>query len=143
MTFIKIATSSLLFVFVSVCQAAQPLKIVIAHKVFSVEIASTPDELTKGLMYRNTMPQNHGMLFVFPDEKPRAFWMKNTLLFLDMVFIDTNSVIVHIEHNAQPCENNPCRNYDSPPARYVLEVNASQSSPAKVGDTITLPQKRY
>ena len=137
MTFIRISIF-LLLAFVSACKTLAP-EVIIANKGFDVEIADTPSKWMEGLMFRKTMPQNHGMLFIFQDEQPRSFWMKNTIIPMDLVFIDSNCVIVNIEMNAQPCQKEPCKNYNSPPAKYVLEVNANQSSPAIVGDTVTLP----
>lgn len=137
MTFIRISIF-LLLAFVSACKTLAP-EVIIANKGFDVEIADTPSKWMEGLMFRKTMPQNHGMLFIFQDEQPRSFWMKNTKIPMDLVFIDSYCVIVSIEMNAQPCNEEPCKNYNSPPAKYVLEVNANQSSPAIVGDIVTLP----
>lgn len=91
----------------------------------TVEIADTTEEQMIGLMYRETLEENHGMLFIFPDEKERVFWMKNTLIPLDMIFIDKNGVIVDIIEDVQPCIADPCERYPSAAlAMYVLEVNA-------------------
>ena len=127
----------LLLAFVYSCQTIAA-EVIIANKRFDVEIADTSSEWMKGLMYRKTMSQNHGMLFIFQDEEPRSFWMKNTKIALDLVFIDSEGVIVYIETNTQPCKKEPCKNYKSPPAKYVLEINANQSSSAVVGDTVTI-----
>lgn len=78
------------------------------------------------------MPANHGMLFVFPDTEPRTFWMKNTLIPLDMLFFDAGHHLVAIQADAQPCKADPCELYPSnAPARYVLELNAGMA--AKIG----------
>jgi uncharacterized membrane protein (UPF0127 family) len=128
----------LLLAFVCGCQTITP-EVIIANKRFDVEIADTPSKWMKGLMYRKTMSQNHGILFIFQDEQPRSVWMKNTKIPLDLIFIDSNCVIVYIEMNTQPCQKEPCKIYNSPPAKYVIEINANQSSPAIVGDTVTIP----
>lgn len=91
--------------------------------VFVVEFARTPKERQKGLMGRESLGDREGLLFVFEDDAPRTFWMKNTLLPLDMIFLDREGVVVHLEENAQPCRKDPCQLYTSPvPARFVLEV---------------------
>ena len=93
-------------------------------------------------MYRESLPEDSGMLFVFGDEAVRSFWMKNTLIPLDMIFIDSNRRIVHIEENTQPCESDPCSIYSSQlPAMYVIEVNAgfSERNGLGAGDSVTLP----
>ncbi|HEX7369196.1 MAG TPA: DUF192 domain-containing protein [Rhodanobacteraceae bacterium] len=99
---------------------------------FSVEIASTPAEEAHGLMDRTSMPADHGMLFVFSDSAPRTFWMKNTLIPLDMLFFNAAHKLVAIQADAQPCKADPCKLYPSnAPARYVLELNAGAA--AKLG----------
>jgi uncharacterized membrane protein (UPF0127 family) len=107
---------------------------------FTVEIADTPAEQEHGLMDRTSMPADHGMLFVFQDDQPRTFWMKNTLIPLDMLFFDANHHLVAVQANAQPCKADPCRLYPSNvPARYVLELNAGTAAKlgAHTGDVIT------
>ncbi|HKT43034.1 MAG TPA: DUF192 domain-containing protein [Rhodanobacteraceae bacterium] len=108
---------------------------------FSVELATTPAEQEHGLMDRTAMPADHGMLFVFPDSQPRTFWMKNTLIPLDMLFFDASHHLVAIQANAQPCKVDPCQLYPSgTPARYVLELNAGTAAKlgARTGDVMTL-----
>ncbi len=87
----------------------------------SVELASRPSEIERGLMYRQSMPEDHGMYFIFPEEGPRIFWMKNTLIPLDMLFIDSNGLVVGIVEEAEPLTLTS-RTVEAP-ARYVLEVN--------------------
>ena len=96
-------------------------------------------------MFRKSLPQNQGMLFIFEDEQPRAFWMKNTLIPLDMIFIDANWRIVKLIKNAEPCKEDPCPTYDSErPAKYVLEVNAGQikEKEVKVGARVQTSLKQ-
>ncbi|RPI79612.1 MAG: DUF192 domain-containing protein [Desulfobacteraceae bacterium] len=93
--------------------------------VFNVEIAQTETERSRGLMYRKALDPQAGMLFVYPDQKFRTFWMKNTLIALDLIFIDTKKRIVHIHPNAIPMDET---NIPSQfPAQYVLEVNAGMA----------------
>lgn len=104
-----------------------------------VEIADTPDKQTLGLMFRNSLEQKTGMLFIFSEPQVLYFWMKNTLIPLDMIFIDENGKIIRIERNAQPCETEPCKTYSSvEPARYVLEINGVESDKlgVKEGDKV-------
>lgn len=96
-----------------------------------VEIARDEHAREQGLMYRTELADNHGMLFSFPDTEPRTFWMKNTLIPLDMIFLDENKKVVSITSYANPCEDASgvtCARYQSGlPAKYVLELKAGQS----------------
>lgn len=92
---------------------------------FKIEIAQTPQALEKGLMDRKSLPSDSGMLFIFPDEQIRTFWMKNTLIPLDMIFMDSKKQIVGIVYNATP-QTLTIRSVNKP-SQYVLEVNAGQA----------------
>ncbi len=86
-----------------------------------VEIAVTPDKRRTGLMYRKKMPRDHGMLFVFTEDTPLVFWMKNTYIPLSIAYIDKNGYINDI-HHMEPL--NATKTYPSKkPSRYALEVN--------------------
>ena len=90
----------------------------------NVQIADDIDEKARGLMFVENLDENEGMLFIFEDESYQTFWMKNTLIPLDMIFIDDGLKIVDIK-NAVPCGQDPCLTYASKkPARYVLEANS-------------------
>ncbi|MFQ5901895.1 MAG: DUF192 domain-containing protein [Thermodesulfobacteriota bacterium] len=90
-----------------------------------VEIADTPKNRGRGLMFRKELGQEEGMFFIFDAEDIRVFWMKNTLIPLDMIFISRDFRIVSFIKGARPCKQTPCMNYRSKgPAMYVLEVNA-------------------
>jgi len=94
------------------------------HRI-QVEIAADDASRAHGLMDRASMPADHGMLFVFPDSQIRTFWMKDTLIPLDMLFFDANRRLVAVQADAEPCKADPCQLYPSnTPARYVLELNA-------------------
>ena len=87
------------------------------------ETASTPKQRYQGLMHRNNLKPNEGMLFYFDFEGNHSFWMKNTFIPLDIIWIDEGKNIVHIEHSAPPCDTEPCITYRSAkPAKYVLEL---------------------
>jgi len=95
---------------------------------FHVQVAD--NELTRatGLMFRTDMPANEGMIFLFDEPQQLTFWMKNTLIPLDMIFIDNDWKVVSIQKSAQPCKADPCVLYPSEvPAKYVLEINAGLS----------------
>tara|TARA_B100001179_G_scaffold224808_1_gene203955 strand:- start:398 stop:868 length:471 start_codon:yes stop_codon:yes gene_type:complete len=93
---------------------------------FTVEIADTEIEREKGLMHRKEMGVENGMLFIFPDEYvERNFWMKNTYIPLDMIFLNDRGVITHIHRNALPLDETVISS--NGPAAGVLEVNAGQS----------------
>ena len=100
------------------------LSSVSGQHVVDVEIADSLDEWVKGLMDRDFLEEDRGMLFVFPDMDERSFWMKNTLIPLDIIFISDRYEIVDIT-TMQPCEADPCPVYTAvQQAKYVLEVNA-------------------
>ena len=107
---------------------------------FSVEIAATSAEQAHGLMDRTSMPADHGMLFVFPIAEPQTFWMKDTLIPLDMLFFDASHRLVTIRADVLPCKADPCPTYASTaPARYVLELKAGTAAKLGLhkGDVIT------
>lgn len=77
---------------------------------FTVELARTPEEQQQGLMFRETLDEEYGMLFIFSVSKLHSFWMKNTLIPLDMVWIDDQLKVVQVV-TAQPCITDPCPIY--------------------------------
>lgn len=103
-----------------------------------LEIADNDYERETGLMYRESMEDDQGMLFIFDKEEPRGFYMKNTNIPLDLIFFNSQNRIVSIEKNARPksLETIPSR----VPAQYVLEVNAGLSEEwnLTVGDSLIL-----
>lgn len=93
------------------------------NKCFIVEIANTDEERQLGLMNRESMASDKWMLFIFEEQKKHIFWMKNTLIPLDMVRIDSKENIVDIQ-TAQPCVSKVCETYVPKwDATYVLEIN--------------------
>lgn len=110
---------------------------------FDVEISKTKEEREKGLMNRKSLKQNKGMLFIFEKPSPVNFWMKNTLIPLDMIFIDENLEIAHIENHAAPCPQNDanCPLYSSVvPIKYVLEIGAdlAKINNIEVGNNVSI-----
>lgn len=114
-------------------QKGEPIRI-------SVEIADTPQKRSFGLMYRRDLPESHGMLFLFPREEPLSFWMKNTPLPLDIIFINAAHTIVSIAHNTTPFSEKPLPS--GSPAQFVLEVNGGfcQRHGVAVGDRVEFPE---
>ncbi|HET7268850.1 MAG TPA: DUF192 domain-containing protein [Oleiagrimonas sp.] len=120
----------------------QPLHAVVldGHE-FSIELATTPAMRARGLMERTHLAPDHGMLFVFSHQAPKTFWMKNTLIPLDILFFDKHRKLVSMQLNAPPCKADPCPTYPSnKPALYVLELAAGTAIRigANVGDTMTI-----
>lgn len=112
----------------------------VAGHALSVEIADEPHELMRGLMSRKELDQNQGMLFVFENLGRHPFWMKNTLISLDMLWLNENFEIIHIENSVPPCRESPCLSYaaETNKAKYVLEVNGGWTleKGVKVGDVV-------
>ena len=94
------------------------------NQTFILEKAITIEEKQQGLMFRKFLPENKGMIFIFDGEETQTFWMKNTLIPLDIIFLDKNLRIVNIKEDVQPCRSDPCEMYPSiVPAQYVIELN--------------------
>jgi uncharacterized membrane protein (UPF0127 family) len=89
---------------------------------FSVEIADDESERAQGLMFRESLPRGAGMLFVYPEPQTAAFWMKNTLIPLDIIFFDESGQVIRIQANAVPGDLTPLPGGDNVFA--VLEINA-------------------
>ncbi len=127
-----------LFIIISIaictaCSAKGP-SVEIGGERFSVEIADTTDKQSLGLMFRDEMPADHGMLFIFPKEAPRSFWMKNTRIALDIMYFDKDLNMVSASLDTQPCRVSRCPSYPSiAAAMYVLELNAGTAEKLAVG----------
>jgi uncharacterized protein len=89
-------------------------------KVIDIEVADNDDKRTQGLMWRHSMPDNVGMLFVFDEETPQSFWMKNTYIPLDIIFTNRNKEIVAIREETTPLSEASIPSVQ--PAQYVVEV---------------------
>lgn len=106
---------------------------------YKVEVADTQEKIYHGLMGRTTLDQDSGMLFdinIAPKDSDVAFWMKDTLIPLDMIFVDENGVVFFVYPDAQPNDTTPI--YTTKRPRAVLEVNAGQieSFGIKIGDVL-------
>ena len=99
------------------------------HHCFEVELAKSPEEITQGLMSRESLDPDKGMLFVFSQEGRYSFWMKNTLIPLDIIWVNKKREVVFISENTLPCGESFCPRIDpGQDAKYVLEVNAGLST---------------
>ena len=107
----------------------EPLRIVTdrgATLDFQVEMALTPEQQRMGLMFRQTMPLDAGMLFVFPRPRTASFWMRNTLMSLDMLFIEADGTILNIAERTETRSDQSYRSVG--PVRAVLEINGGLSA---------------
>ncbi|MBS0557835.1 MAG: DUF192 domain-containing protein [Proteobacteria bacterium] len=122
--------------------AAGPYVVLDGHR-FQIEVAADDPSRERGLMFRESMPADHGMLFIFDDAQVRTFWMKNTHIPLDILYFDQNYKLVSVQQRVPPCLNsgNNCPVYPSEgDARYVLELNAGMAGKLgiKPGDVLSV-----
>jgi len=105
-------------------------------KTIDIEIAESEYEIQTGLMYRTKLDTHHGMLFIFPNADFRSFYMKNTKIPLDIIYIDDAKIIVSVQKNAKPFDETSLPS--EAPAKYVLEVYRGlfDEWQIKVGDRI-------
>jgi uncharacterized protein len=150
MYLLRLAVPLVAFLFVGACSAEQPAatglptsELVVttdaAEHTFTVEIVDTAAERSRGLMYRRELAADAGMLFDFKAELPASFWMKNTYIPLDMLFIRADGVIESIAERTTPLSE---RSVESKgPVRYVLEINGGRSDELGIaaGDTVSGP----
>ena len=124
----------------SSCMAKGPY-VTLKGQKFTVELAETQEKQALGLMFRDSLPQDHGMLFVFPGEARRSFWMKNTRIPLDIFYFNSKLELVSVAEDARPCRTRNCPPYPSEgPAQYVLELNSGKAAElgVKAGDVLEL-----
>ena len=140
------ALAFVIFLAASACVPAQggeadSLAIVTStgRHTFEVEIADTDASRERGLMDRRYMAPDHGMLFEFTSDEPESFWMKNTYIPLDMIFISPSGVVTHIAANAEPLSERVIPS--GGPCIAVLELNGGTAASIglKVGDKVRYP----
>ncbi len=122
------------------CPDDQPF-VEVKGERFDVVIADTNETRARGLMFVDEMADDEGMFFIFRRAAPRAFWMKNTRIPLDIIYLDSSLRVVDIVKNAKPCKTPRCRSYPSKrPAQYVLELNGGLSDRLglAIGDQISV-----
>ena len=112
----------------------------IKGKEFTIELAITPTQSERGLMYRDSMPQDHGMLFPFDRPQTLKFWMKNTRIPLDIIFLDKDCRVVEVIHAKALDETSVGPDAQT---QYVIELNSGGADKLglKKGDKIEIPAK--
>lgn len=107
--------------------------------IYQLELAATPEDRSKGLMFRTELPQTGGMLFVWPDEKQRSFWMKNTPLSLDILFFSAEKKLATAHLSTTPFSEEYLAS--GGPVSYVVELNAgqAQANGLHTGSVLRLP----
>jgi uncharacterized protein len=129
----------------STAPATQPITfdtttMTLKGKTFTLEVAQTTPQTERGLMYRDSMPEDHGMLFVMPSADTWSFWMHNTRIPLDIIFIDRRGKVVDI-HNRAPMNDTGLG--PPSPVQYIIELNLgmAQKIGLRKGDTVEIPPK--
>jgi uncharacterized membrane protein (UPF0127 family) len=108
-------------------------------KVLQVELMQNDEDRAMGLMFRPSLPMDHGMLFIFPQADFHGFWMKNCRFPIDMVWLDQDRKVVYLAEAVPPCKAEPCPVYSPMQrAQYVVEMNAGQARREKavIGATL-------
>ncbi|PIN93127.1 hypothetical protein COU61_01000 [Candidatus Pacearchaeota archaeon CG10_big_fil_rev_8_21_14_0_10_35_13] len=115
------------------------------EKCYTVEIAKTPDERSQGLMFREELGINEGMIFIFPERSNWGFWMKNTQISLDILWLGNRGEVLFLKEGAEPCpaDEDSCTTTTPPievKAKYVLELNSGEieKNNIKLGSKIVL-----
>lgn len=116
--------------FMTGCASGNGLWVELGDARYTVEVADDDAERARGLMFRDQMADDRGMLFIHDRQSPQAYWMKNTRIPLDILYFDDTLRLVSQQRDVPPCSaGNGCPPYPSDaPARYVLELNAGQAA---------------
>ncbi|WP_435003216.1 DUF192 domain-containing protein [Xanthomonas arboricola] len=129
-----------LLILLSGCTSSGGSWVELAGTRYQVELAQNDADRAKGLMFRDAMADDHGMLFVHDRQEPLAYWMKNTKIALDILYFDNERRLVSQQRDVPPCSGgDACPPYPSKrPARYVLELNAGQAARLNLQDGASL-----
>lgn len=128
----RLLTAVLPVLALSAC-ASEPA-VILADNRFRVEIADDDSERARGLMFREQLARDAGMLFIFENSAPRSFYMLNCKIPLDILFFDEQLELINIHRNVPPCRRRPCPTYRSEaPARYVLELAGNRTRELDLG----------
>lgn len=112
-------------------------KVQIGEQIWQTEVANNDKLRQRGLMFREKLNENEGMIFVFNYSAPHSFWMKNTLIPLDIIWISEDLKVVDVQ-TLEPCLHDPCPSYQpKQKAKYVLEINAGKFR-GKIGDKVKI-----
>ncbi len=131
----KFLSVSLIILLISLSHSNSENFVCYKENCFDVELALTPHERSKGLMFREKLGKDKGMLFIYNSEDERSFWMKNTLIPLDIIWIDKNNTVIYINKYTQPCKEYSCPSINPKvKSKYILELNAG------ISDTINLTE---
>lgn len=123
-----------LFLFLLIQANPMKTEVCFQDNCFLVAIADSPAERKQGLKFRKELSQDGGMLFVFEKQGFYSFWMKDTFIALDIIWLNKDREVVYIKHNAQPCIQEPCEKFKSEtPAQYVLELRAGKAEEIGLG----------
>jgi uncharacterized protein len=119
------------------CAAAPEAKLKLpSGKELRVELMVNPEDRARGIMFRPSLPEDRGLLFVFEEPGVYPFWMKNCRFAIDMIWLDEDRRVTYIADSVPPCKKDPCPSYGpsgpARPALYVLEINAGQARREKV-----------
>lgn len=133
------ACSCLLVMLLGGCASGAPW-VELGGQRYLVEIADDDAERARGLMFRDAMPAERGMLFIHEREEPQAYWMKNTRIALDILYFDDMRRLVSQQRDVPPCSlGDQCPPYPSDaPARYVLELNAGEAARLQLQEGVQL-----
>lgn len=123
-------------IFCGGCASAGGSWVELAGERYVVEVADDDAERAQGLMFRDRMEEDHGMIFIHESEERLAYWMKNTRIPLDILYFDSQRKLVSQQRDVPPCSaGDRCPSYPSrAPARYVLELNAGQAARLNLKD---------
>ena len=134
----------LLFIIILIClNNNQNKRACFEDNCFKVEVVDNSESRAQGLMFRERLGSDEGMLFVFEKEGIYSFWMKNTLISLDIIWLDKGKRVVYIKENAATCKEKTCESIvPNKKAKYVLEVNAGKANEIglRVGDILLFKQ---
>jgi uncharacterized membrane protein (UPF0127 family) len=122
-------------------QVSGPRAVMPSGAVYRLELATNPEDQAQGLMYRENLLPNTGMLFLFDQPSPHHFWMKNTMIPLDIVWLDEAGRVIFVSADTPPCRADPCPTYGTDvPVRRVLEIDGGRAKQegVAVGATIEI-----
>ncbi len=136
--YLFIITAVIILVFTGCSEKEELVSVTVGKDVYQIEVARTREEQSRGLMYRESLESDKGMIFIYKEDRKLSFWMKNTYVPLSIAFVAKDGTIKEI-HQMKPESLTPVKSTHS--VRYALELpfGSFQRSGAKIGDKISLP----